>query len=52
MALQSDLLQAYFSPGLLIGSLLFSFLLGSLSGIFPAVRAAKLHPVQALSKGK
>lgn len=52
LALGSDLLQAHFTPQLLIGSLLFSFLLGSLSGLVPALKAAKLHPVVALSKGK
>lgn len=36
------------SPGLLIGAVAFSFLLGSLSGVFPARQAANLQPVEAL----
>lgn len=48
MFLGSELIQANFSPWLIIGSLLFSFILGSLAGITPALQAAKLHPVDAL----
>jgi len=43
-----SLLQASFSWYLILGALLFSFLIGSLSGIFPAMQAAKLKPVDAL----
>lgn len=39
---------ASFSPGLIIGALAFSFALGAISGTFPARRAAKLRPVEAL----
>ncbi len=52
LILKSDLLQAHFTPELLIGSLLFSFILGSASGLIPALKAAKLHPVTALNKTK
>jgi len=47
-ALQSKLLQAYFPWYLIVGSLLFSFIVGSLSGVFPARQAAKQKPVDAL----
>ncbi len=43
-----DILKASFSPFLIIGALLFSFLVGCVSGIFPAMKAAKLNPVDAL----
>lgn len=35
-------------PWLVVGSLFFSFVIGALSGILPAKRAAKLKPVDAL----
>jgi putative ABC transport system permease protein len=47
-ALNSPLIQAHLSIWLLIGSFMGSFLLGSLFGIIPAVKASKLHPVDAL----
>ncbi len=44
--------QGAFAPaltvGLVFGSLFFAFVVGALSGLFPAVRAAKLPPVEAL----
>ncbi|RJQ21716.1 ABC transporter permease [Candidatus Woesearchaeota archaeon] len=43
-----DLLQATFSPTLLIGAILFSFLIGAASGVMPALAASKLPPVVAL----
>jgi putative ABC transport system permease protein len=43
-----DSFSASFSPGLIIGALAFSFALGAISGTFPARRAAKLRPVEAL----
>jgi putative ABC transport system permease protein len=46
--LGSDLLRAMISPNLIIGSLIFSFVVGSLSGLFPARKAAKMKPVDAL----
>jgi putative ABC transport system permease protein len=39
---------AGFSPGLILGALAFSFVLGAISGALPARRAAKLRPVEAL----
>lgn len=44
----SFLIKASFSPFLLVGALLFSFLVGAFSGVFPARQAAKLKPVEAL----
>jgi putative ABC transport system permease protein len=48
--LGTGLLQANISLGLIFGALLFSFVLGSLSGITPAIQASKLKPVEALRK--
>ncbi len=47
-ALGSPLLQASLSPVIIFGALAFSFLVGSLSGILPAMQASKLKPVDAL----
>ena len=41
-------LKASITPSLIIFGLLFSFLLGCLSGLLPARRAARLKPVDAL----
>lgn len=38
------------TPGLIIFGLLFSLVIGCLSGFFPAQRAAKLKPVEALRR--
>tara|TARA_Y100000310_G_scaffold153608_1_gene153016 strand:+ start:2124 stop:3275 length:1152 start_codon:yes stop_codon:yes gene_type:complete len=48
LALGSDLIQAKISLTLIIGSLLFSFVLGTVFGVLPAMQASKLHPVEAL----
>lgn len=37
-----------FAPWLVVGCLLFAFLIGIVSGVMPAVRASKLDPVDAL----
>ena len=50
--LGTNLISAEFSLMLLIGSLLFSFVLGAVSGILPAMQASRLHPVTALNKTK
>ncbi len=41
-------LQAHVSPSLIIFGLIFSFLIGCVSGYFPARGASKLEPVDAL----
>ena len=43
-------LQAYMGVPLVVGALLFSFVVGALAGTLPALQAAKLHPVDALRK--
>jgi len=42
--------SASVTPGLILFGLIFSFLIGCLSGFFPAQRAAKLKPVEALRR--
>lgn len=49
--LGTTLLQASVTPTLIVGALVFSFLIGTLSGILPAMNAAKLKPVDALRYG-
>ena len=46
--LGTDLLQASTSPTLIFGALLFSFVIGAVSGVFPAIQASRLKPVDAL----
>jgi len=46
--LNSNLLSAQISPYLIIGALIFSFLVGTISGLAPAIRASKMSPVEAL----
>jgi len=43
-----DLLKVAIDPVLITGSLLFAFVIGSLSGMFPARQAARMKPVDAL----
>ena len=43
-----DMFHAYMGPELIIFSLTFSFLWGCIWGGFPARKAAKMHPVDAL----
>ena len=40
--------SVYVSPQLIIGTLLFSVLIGMIAGAIPAYRASKLNPVDAL----
>jgi len=47
-ALGTNLLQASITLPLIVGALAFSFLIGSSSGIFPAMQAARLKPADAL----
>jgi putative ABC transport system permease protein len=51
-ALGSDLIRAEISVWLVTGSVLGSFLLGSLFGVIPAINASKLNPVDALRHSK
>ena len=44
----SGLLQAHISWGLILGALAFSFIIGTLSGVLPAMQASKLKPADAL----
>lgn len=41
-------INPYISPELVLGSLVFAFLLGMISGVLPAIRASKLEPAEAL----
>ena len=52
LVLGSEIITAHFSPGLIIGALLFSFILGSFFGTLPAMQAARLNPVDALRFAK
>ena len=47
-ALGTQLIQASFPWYLIVGSLVFSFVIGCLAGTFPAMQASKLQPVEAL----
>jgi putative ABC transport system permease protein len=47
-ALGTSFIQAHFPWYLILGSLLFSFGIGSLAGTFPAMQASRLPPVEAL----
>ncbi len=46
--LGTPLLQASMNPLIMFGALTFSFIIGTLSGILPALQASKLKPVDAL----
>ena len=48
--LGSDLIRAEISLFLIVGSLVFSFVLGTFFGVLPAYRASRLAPVEALRK--
>lgn len=44
----TNLLQAAFPPYLIVGCLWFAFIIGAVSGTFPAWQASQIKPVQAL----
>lgn len=48
VALDTVLLRAYFPWYLILGSLAFAFVIGTLSGLLPARQASKQNPVDAL----
>lgn len=50
--LGSGLIRASVSPLLVIGALIFSFVLGTLFGVLPAYQASKLNPVDSLRAAK
>lgn len=52
LILGSDLISAQLSMTLILGALLFSFIMGSFFGTLPAVQASKLNPVEALRFSK
>lgn len=52
VALGADIFKIHISITLVVGALLFSFLLGAVSGTLPARQASLLQPVEALRKGK
>lgn len=43
-----EIFRIYAGTDLILGALLFSFLVGCFSGYLPASRASKMHPVEAL----
>lgn len=49
-AMGSELFRVTFSLPLVLGAFTFSFLIGIISGVFPALQASKLNPVDALRK--
>ncbi|MFH1399964.1 MAG: ABC transporter permease [Nanoarchaeota archaeon] len=50
--LQQDTIQASIGLTLVLGALIGSFIIGLAAGIFPAMRASRLHPVDALNYSK
>ncbi|MFC1691058.1 ABC transporter permease [Nanoarchaeota archaeon] len=52
LALGSDLIQAQITIWLFIGSVAFAFIIGTIAGISPAIRASRLHPIDALRYAK
>ncbi len=48
VALGTDIIRVSISGVLIIGTLLFSFLIGTMAGVLPALQASKLKPVDAL----
>jgi putative ABC transport system permease protein len=52
LLLGSELIRADISIWLVLGSIFGSFLLGTIFGVIPAIRASKLNPVDALRNAK
>ncbi len=52
LAFGSALISAHISPFLIIGAVLFSFIVGSFFGTLPAIQASKLNPVDAIRSAK
>ncbi|MBI2650831.1 ABC transporter permease [Candidatus Woesearchaeota archaeon] len=52
VVLGSELIQASINPLLIVGALIFSFVLGTLFGVLPAYQASKLNPVDSLRAAK
>ncbi len=50
IALKSSLLRADIQIWVLVGALIFSFVVGTVSGILPAMQASKMNPVDALKE--
>ena len=48
VSLGTNLLQASTSPYIIGGALIFAFVIGAASGVFPAMQASRLRPVDAL----
>jgi putative ABC transport system permease protein len=48
IALGSGIFRAAFSPELFLGALAFSFVVGAVSGVLPAMRASGMRPVDAI----
>ena len=44
----TNLIQAVFTLELILGALLFSFVVGAVAGLLPAIRASRMNPVDAL----
>ncbi len=51
-ALNTNLIKVTTSVPLVLSALVFSFLIGSVSGLLPAIQASKLKPVEALRYAK
>ncbi|RJQ18189.1 FtsX-like permease family protein [Candidatus Woesearchaeota archaeon] len=51
-ALGDGFITTQFSPLLLFGALAFSFIIGTLAGLLPAMQASKMSPVDALNYTK
>ncbi|MBD3314079.1 FtsX-like permease family protein [Candidatus Woesearchaeota archaeon] len=52
IALGSELIQAHVGLWLILGSLVFAFVLGTFFGVMPAYQASKLQPVESIRSAK